>query len=74
VYFRDNYFNLKINLHSIKDNISWGDLLDFKESYDQFFGELCYCTRETYGQSLPKVGMPQVPRFVEVTKVNFALE
>jgi len=48
--------------------------LDFKESYDQFFGELCYCTRETYGQSLPKVGMPQVPRFVEVTKVNFALE
>jgi len=48
--------------------------LDFKESSDPFFGEWCYCTRETHGQSLPKMGMAQVPRFVEVIKVNFAPE
>ena len=74
MYFRDNYFNLKINLYPIKDNISWGDLLDFKESSDPFFGKWCYCTRETHGQSLLRVGMAQVPGFVEVIKINFAPE
>jgi hypothetical protein len=46
--------------------------LDFKESSDPFFGKWCYCTRETHGQSLLRVGMAQVPGFVEVIKINFA--
>ena len=44
--------------------------MDSREPSDPSLKEWCYLTKETLGQSLPRVGLPQVPRLAEAIKPN----